>query len=67
MSASKIPAVLPVLARATARFAATVDFPTPPFPAITAIIFFTPDKGPSPLSFSDIGLTSIFISSPIFP
>ena len=31
----------PSLARATARLAATVDLPTPPFPDETAMTFFT--------------------------
>src|SRR4030066_233521 len=41
MSASSNPTFRPLLARATARFTATVDFPTPPLPLITTILCFT--------------------------
>jgi hypothetical protein len=32
----------PILASVTAKFAVTVDFPTPPLPEATPIIFFIP-------------------------
>ena len=35
MSASRTPTTCPDLARATARFAVTEDFPTPPLPDAT--------------------------------
>jgi hypothetical protein len=37
---------LPCLARETARLAETVDFPTPPFPEITEIMFPVNMKSP---------------------
>jgi hypothetical protein len=43
-SASKTPTSLPARAAAIARFAVTVDLPTPPFRLATAIIFFTSFK-----------------------
>lgn len=42
MSASRTPTRAPSCARARARFAETVDLPTPPLPEETAIRFFTP-------------------------
>src|ERR1043166_4194980 len=51
MSASMMPTRLPAFASATARFTATVVLPTPPLPAPTAMMFFTPGSGaraPSP-------------------
>ena len=42
MSASRSPTLAPLFASDAARFAATVDFPTPPFPLPTAMMFFTP-------------------------
>ena len=49
-SQSQSPTRAPVAAKATARFAATVDFPTPPLPDATAITRFTPgiDDFPTP-------------------
>src|SRR5882672_4697107 len=41
-SASSKPTLLPNFASASARFTATVVFPTPPFPLATATRFFTP-------------------------
>jgi hypothetical protein len=41
ISASIKPTRAPVFATETARLAAIVDFPTPPFPDAMAIIFFT--------------------------
>ena len=41
MSASKSPTRNPRRASETARLAATVLFPTPPFPELTAMTFFT--------------------------
>ncbi len=41
MSASRSPAFRPRPARATAKFAATVDLPTPPLPLPTAMMFFS--------------------------
>src|ERR1041385_3453189 len=42
MSASMRPTFAPAIASDTARLVVTVDFPTPPFPEATAMIFFTP-------------------------
>ena len=42
MSASKTPTLNPILANVTARLAVIVDFPTPPFPEATAMIFEIP-------------------------
>src|SRR5213079_1901077 len=42
MSQSHRPTRAPVCSSATARFAATVDLPTPPFPLATAITCLTP-------------------------
>jgi hypothetical protein len=42
MSPSMMPTRPPHFANAIARFTATVVLPTPPFPAPTAITFFTP-------------------------
>ena len=39
MSASNKPTLAPVCESANARFSDTVDFPTPPFPLATAIMF----------------------------
>ena len=44
MSVSNNPTLYPNCAKAIARLAETVDFPTPPFPELTAIIFFTCGK-----------------------
>ena len=41
MSASTSPTLAPVSRSARARFTATVDFPTPPFPEDTAMVCFT--------------------------
>ena len=43
ISASKTPTLHPIWANVTAKFAVTVDFPTPPFPEEIAIIFSIPD------------------------
>ena len=51
MSPSIMPTLLPDLASASARFTATVVLPTPPLPAPTAMMFFTPGsdaRAPSP-------------------
>jgi hypothetical protein len=45
MSASKIPTSKPICAKETAKFAVIVDFPTPPFPEATAMIFLIPAMG----------------------
>ncbi len=45
MSASSTPTRAPWAAQASARFAATVDLPTPPLPEATATIFLTPGNG----------------------
>ena len=45
MSASKTPALQPILASVTAKLAVIVDFPTPPLPEDTAIIFSIPSMG----------------------
>ena len=58
MSASNNPTLYPCNANAIARFAETVDFPTPPFPEATAMMFFTFD---SMFSFS-VGIMSTSIS-----
>jgi hypothetical protein len=50
MSPSMMPTRLPQRANATARFTATVVFPTPPLPAPTAMTFFTPSIGARPAS-----------------
>src|SRR5262245_8266044 len=42
MSASISPTLWPAMCSASARLAATVDLPTPPFPLATAITCFTP-------------------------
>src|SRR5512142_2430776 len=42
MSASRMPTFAPSCPSATARFRATVLLPTPPFPAPTSTMFFTP-------------------------
>ena len=42
MSASSIPTDAPSAASASARFAAVVDFPTPPLPEATAMMFLMP-------------------------
>ena len=42
ISASKTPTENPILAKETAKLAVVVDFPTPPFPDATAIIFLIP-------------------------
>ena len=42
MSASKMPTRAPSAERARAKLTAVVDFPTPPLPEATAIIFLTP-------------------------
>lgn len=41
MSESKTPTLWPFFARAVARLAVTVLFPTPPFPDMTIILCFT--------------------------
>src|SRR5215467_3184254 len=50
MSASIMPTRPPALASAIARFTATVVLPTPPLPAPTAMMFFTPGSGARPPS-----------------
>ena len=47
MSASRMPTLAPCRAQASARFAATVDLPTPPLPEATATMFRTPASGES--------------------
>ena len=42
MSASSTPTLAPLTASAAARLVVTVDLPTPPLPAATAMMFFTP-------------------------
>src|SRR5262245_10104445 len=44
MSASIRPTFLPAICSASARFAATVDLPTPPLPLATARTCFTPGR-----------------------
>src|SRR3954453_6472413 len=39
-----MPPVAPSAAGAAARFVLTVDFPTPPLPAATAMMFLTPGR-----------------------
>ena len=39
-----MPTVAPCCASAAARFVLTVDLPTPPLPAATAMMFFTPGR-----------------------
>ena len=39
MSRSNNPVLCPALERAAAKFKAIVDFPTPPFPLATAMMF----------------------------
>jgi hypothetical protein len=46
MSASSSPTVSPFLAIAAARFAATIDLPTPPLPELTATMCRTSDRMP---------------------
>src|SRR5512136_2360852 len=48
MSASRMPTRAPSRPSATARLMATVLFPTPPFPAPTRTMFFTPGVSPPP-------------------
>ncbi|MNM75719.1 hypothetical protein D3C81_875140 [compost metagenome] len=43
MSASKSPVLAPLAWRASARFAATVDLPTPPLPEDTRMMFLIPE------------------------
>jgi hypothetical protein len=43
----------PQRASASARFTATVVLPTPPLPAPTAMMFFTPGSGGRPISGAD--------------
>ena len=50
MSPSIIATRLPAWLSATARFTATVVLPTPPLPAPTAMMFFTPGTGALPES-----------------
>lgn len=45
MSASNNAVLRPFLARVTARLTATVDFPTPPLPDATTIMFLIPSMG----------------------
>src|SRR6266850_36910 len=45
MSPSRMPTRPPQRASASARFTATVVLPTPPLPAPTAMMFFTPGGG----------------------
>src|SRR4051812_26704265 len=45
MSASRMPTFKPLACRPSARLAATVDLPTPPFPDATAISDLTPGTG----------------------
>ena len=61
MSASIMPTRLPVRASAIARFTATVVLPTPPFPAPTAMTFFTPGIGALPASGDTAALTCAVI------
>src|SRR5678816_1259595 len=49
MSASRSPTRAPARSSASARFAATVLFPTPPLPLITRITLRTPGTGSSPV------------------
>jgi hypothetical protein len=44
MSASTIPTLYPAFAKPPAKFAVTVDFPTPPFPEAIATMFLTSGK-----------------------
>src|SRR3954462_3906482 len=39
-----MPTVAPIRASAAARLVLTVDLPTPPFPAATAMMFLTPGR-----------------------
>ena len=48
ISASSKPTLYPCFAKAIARFALTVDFPTPPLPEATANTFLTFEMPPSP-------------------
>ena len=61
MSPSTIPTRLPRRASATARFTATVVLPTPPFPAPTAMTFFTPGTG----ACCDAGLCAVLTAAVI--
>src|SRR5215213_3234759 len=59
MSASIRPTRWPCIWRARARLAATVDFPTPPLPLATAMMWRTPsragfDCGPGCMAFLDL-------------
>jgi hypothetical protein len=52
-----MPTRLPHRASASARLTATVVLPTPPFPAPTAMMFFTPGSGGPPFSGADADRT----------
>src|SRR6266849_1199336 len=69
MSASSSPTFAPLMPRAQARFMATVDLPTPPFPDATAITCLTPGStwfGCRPLK-ADRTLAVIFRSTAVTP
>ena len=63
MSASINPTLNPFFANATARFAVTVDFPTPPFPDAIAITFLTLGNTLLLLFSGFFGIGMILISS----
>src|SRR5262245_58173495 len=58
MSPSSTPTRAPLFDSATARLTETVVLPTPPFPAPTAMTFFTPGNGGLPCSGADTDLTT---------
>src|SRR5216683_3651467 len=69
MSASRSPTLAPLAPMAQARFMATVDLPTPPFPDATAITCLTPGStwfGCRPLK-ADRTLAVIFRSTAVTP
>ena len=66
MSASIKPTLYPWFFNAIAKFAATVDLPTPPLPEATATTLFTFDRAPLPISFSAIDLIMTVVEEPIF-
>ena len=61
-SASSSPTVAPCCRSASARLVATVDLPTPPLPAATAMMFLTPASR-SPAGLPILVVTSALTSS----
>jgi len=62
-SQSQRPTLAPVLASEMARFEATVDFPTPPLPEATAMIFLIPGMEDLEFGLSGVPVVSGFFTS----